>query len=58
MYSGTYTQATDVQRLIDLGATSYVAEAMFDQVDIDKVEALVLVRNCPIELALRIARYV
>ncbi len=46
----------DVERLKNLGVAGYIAEVAVDHVDIFKVEALVLARSCPVELALQIAR--
>lgn len=46
-----------ITRLTSVGVTSYVAEVMWDQVNVDKVEALVLARSCPPHLAIQIARY-
>jgi hypothetical protein len=57
MMSTVTSQATNEARLHDLGFTVEQARALADHVDICKVEALVLVRGCPLHLAARIAAY-
>jgi hypothetical protein len=46
---------TAVDRLMALGVALDTAILLENDVDIDKVEALVLGRGCPLSLALRIA---
>ena len=57
MFAPTLTRAAPADRLRALGVDEADAERLADGVDVYKVEALVLVRRCPLDLALRIASF-
>lgn len=48
---------TDRARLHKIGFSVHFADMFVGHVDVDKVESLVLARNCPLQLAARIAAY-